>query len=319
MNNFIVLLLGILLNIFCSAPVSATESLDGIVAIVEDDVITRSELEARISIIRKQYAQAQLPPAQVLEKQLLDSMIQQKVELQYAYRSGLNISNAEIDKELLRIASYNKLSTSDFHKKLKAEGFDEPAFRQQLHDEILIRQFEQREILPTIRISDEEVSNFMKSYEQNIDHTREYRLGHILISLPNSPSSIALAQAKQKANEALNKLNEGADFAKIAMSYSNDGLALEGGDLGWRKLTEVPSLFTEEVKSMHLAELRGPIRSSSGFHVIKLLELRSANNQDNSPITEDKAREMLRYQKFEARLVNLHRELRANSFVKVLL
>jgi len=253
----------------------AQTSLDTIVAVVDESVITRRELTNRVKLITLDFNrnQRKLPSSDVLERQVLEALINDSLLLQEATRRGIKISDSQLNQSMQRLARQNEMTLSDFRKALIADGLDYEKYRQTLRREITIstlqRQYSQR----NATISEAEVDEFIKQSGSD-EASYEYRLSHILIALPDAATPDQVNQAQQTAVDIMSRLDQGEEFDQLANTFSTGDTALQGGDLGWRKKAEIPSLFTTQVLSMEPGGHAGPIRSASGFHVVHLKERR---------------------------------------------
>ncbi len=250
--------------------------LDRIAAVVDDDIILLSELEDRVRVIRQQMQDRNtpLPPEETLREQVLERMILESIQLQMAERAGIRISDNEINETIKNIARQNNMTPEAFQQALSSEGVSYKALRDQIKREMIINQLHQRRVASRIQINDKDIDNFLNSDFGKTNLAPDYRLGHILIPLSQSANPTERAQAEALVDEVLQQLNQGADFAQVAATYSKGQKALEGGDLGWRKAAQLPTLFADTVLDMKKGDVAGPIRSASGFHIIKVLDLR---------------------------------------------
>ena len=255
---------------------AAVQPLNRIVAVVNDDVITATELDRRLAMIRDQIRAAdnRMPPEEVLRKQVLDRMVLEKLQLQLAERNHIRVDDETLNNALRGIARQNGLSLDDFRQVLENDGQDWAEFREEIRRQIQINQLRQQMVGARITVSEQEVDNLLASQAAWGSQNREYHLGHILIEVPEAASPEEVKAARARAEEVLTKLRQGTDFAKLAIQYSSGQNALSGGDLGWRKAGRLPSLFAERVQEMQPGDISGLIRSPSGFHIIKLLETR---------------------------------------------
>ena len=266
-------LTGILIGgLLALTPVAAVQtSLDGIVAIVDESVITRRELNNRIRLITIDFQKSQrrLPPENVLRRQVLEALINDSLLLQEAKRRGITITDSQLNQSMQRIARQNNMTLSDFRNALIADGVEYDKYRETVRREMTIatlgRQYSQR----NATISEAEVDEFIaQSGDKGSNY--EYRLSHILIALPDAATPDQVNKAQQTADEILSRLDQGEEFDQLANTFSAGDTALQGGDLGWRKKAEIPSLFTTQVLSMQPGDHAGPIRSASGFHIVHL-------------------------------------------------
>lgn len=264
--------------------------LDQVTAIIDDDVIMNSNLEQRIQQIKSQNTNNQLPNDAALRKQVLESMIIESIQLQIADRGNIHISDAQLNETLERIASQNNMTLSQFRQTMEAEGTSFSVAREQILNEMRISRVQRSMVGERIQITDQDVDYFLASEIGKMASAAEYHLGHILIATPANATPADINAAEKKANEIVKKLRQGADFRQMAMAESNSRTALEGGDLGWRKEAQLPSLFANTVPNMQLDTVSDAISSSSGFHIIKLLGKRGGNTK---LVTQYKARHIL--------------------------
>ncbi|KAA3629608.1 MAG: molecular chaperone SurA [Proteobacteria bacterium] len=290
-------LLPMLLALNTSAALAATQrsevtTLDRIVAVVNDDVIVASELEGKIQELSKRLTQqaTRLPPEDVLRRQLLEREILNRIQLQLAARSGITVDDPSLNNAMRELAQRNKLTLDQFRQVLERDGFDYAAFREEIREEMTISQLRRREVVNRINVSDREIEEFIERHGAPGQNNREFRLGHILIALPEAATSDQISEAREQAARTATELRNGADFAQMALAVSAGQQALQGGDLGWRKASEVPSLFAEALRQLQTGDISDPIRSASGFHIIKLLETRG---EEAVVVTQTHARHIL--------------------------
>ncbi|MGH8666324.1 MAG: peptidylprolyl isomerase [Burkholderiales bacterium] len=261
-----------------SAPAQRVLEVDRIVAVVNDEVITRFDLTEQMKLatdsLRRQGTP--LPPQDVLEKQVLERMIGQKTQLQFAKDSGIRIDDAILDKTVARIAQENKLTLTALRAALEKDGVSYDRFRDELRKEITIARLREREVDSKIVVTDAEIDAFLQTREDVLGRNDEYNLGHILVRVPEqaNPEQIKIRQAR--AEEALAQLKQGADFGQVAATYSDAPEGLKGGVLGWREASRLPGLFLEAVKGMRVGDVSAILRSPNGFHILKLLDQRGA-------------------------------------------
>ena len=252
------------------------EQLNHIVAIVNDGIVVNSELQlAEQNVSRQLQAKgADLPSADVLRKQVLERLIVEKLQLQIADHNGLAIDESTLNAEIANLASNNNLSIEEFRAVLERDGFEFSTFREELRRELLIQQVRRQMVANRVKVSDQEVDNLLATLEAGGAQDVQYRLAHILIALPEAPTTEQLQQAEQRAQNIRQRVVDGADFAVIALAESDAQTALEGGDIGWRSIGQMPSLFVEPVKSLQVGQVSELIRSPGGFHLVLLAEKR---------------------------------------------
>ena len=257
--------------------------LDGIAAIVNDDVVTRSELEARVKRVSEDLrasGTAAAPPRR-LRAQVLERLIIDRIQLQLAAGSGIRVDDAALNRALLRIAKQNGLTLRQFRDILERDGYDFATFREEIRDEITISELRTREIDNRVQVSNRDIDLHLSTIaNQGSEADRhQYRLGHILIAVPDGASSDEIAEARTLAARVLDEIRGGADFANLAVTHSNGQQALEGGNLGWRQASELPTIFGEVVPRLQIGEVTDPIRSASGFHLVRLIDRRDHDRQ----------------------------------------
>ena len=271
----------------CAAPAPAQTApgadLDRIVAIVNDDVIAWSELEARLGRIRDDLRQSgtRLPPQDELRRQVLERLILLRIQLQLARAAGIRIDDERLNRTLLRIAEQNGLTLREFRDALERDGYDFAKFREDVREEIMISEIRKRRVENQIRISQRDVDDYLSTMESRGAEAdrHQYRIGHILIAVPDGASSEEIAEANAGAGGVLDEIRAGADFATMAVTHSDGRQALQGGDLGWRQASDLPTIFGDAVPRLEVGEVAGPIRSASGFHLVKLIDKRDGERQ----------------------------------------
>ena len=270
----------------------AEVALDRIVAVVENDIIMQSELETKRRTVVGQMQQPgiQLPSSSIVETQVLERMILIIIQLQRAEETGIRVDDETLNRTISNIAAENKVSLSQFRDILEKDGFNYEQFRENIRNEIIISRLRQRQVDNRISSSSKEIDNALSNMEFQGKTETEYQLSHILISLPEAPTPDEEEQARLVATKVLEDLKAGQDFAMMASTYSDGQRALEGGDLGWRKKNEIPTLFSTQIASMEKGDISDLIKSSSGFHIVKLADVRSS---EKHIITQTNARHIL--------------------------
>ncbi len=258
-----------------SAPAAAprpSSELDRIVAIVNDDVITDSELGQRLRETRKQLELEKIaaPPDTALRKQLLERMVLERLQLQLAAQTGIRVGESDVDRAFETVARRNNLGAEEFRKALTQKGMDVVAYRNQLRDQLTIQQLLEREIGNRVTVTDSEVENFLENPQSRAGMDVSYQLSHILIGIPESASSEAIQAARKRAEDIRRQLAGGANFEQTAVSQSQGADALKGGALGWKKAGELPELFLEALKTLPVGGTSEVLRSPNGFHILKL-------------------------------------------------
>jgi len=279
MIHILRLIILMLLSAYAIADIKTVSvNLDRIVAVVNNNIITQTELDKELNIIKLQLRQQniRMPSDETLRKQVLERLIINQIQLQLADANGIRVDDETLNNTISNIATQNNLSLSGFRDVLEKQGFDFAQFRENIRKEIIMRRISQRNVDNRITISEQEIDNFIANQKIQGNADDEYPLGHILIGLPETASPDEIKETRQKAQDVLDKLRGGADFSQVAVSVSEGQQALEGGDLGWRKAGELPSLFAEIVPDMKIGGISDIIRSSSGFHIIKLIDYRGA-------------------------------------------
>ncbi len=271
-------------------PASAEQLVDYIVALVNDDVVLSSEVDETYRNLERQFRArgSELPDAEALKRQILERIIVTRVQVQRATQGGLNVSDEDINLAMTDIAARNNMSLNQFARALRSEGIDYLVVRQQVRDEMLVEQLRRAEVESRIVVSAEDVELYL---EQQQDNNREYRLSHILIALPDGANENLRQQRLADAGKIVRRAREGADFASLAVEHSNSPRALEGGDLGWRREGELPTLFADLVPGMAAGDVSDPIATSGGIHIVKLVEQRGGDSRAH--VNEIHARHIL--------------------------
>jgi peptidyl-prolyl cis-trans isomerase SurA len=272
-----------LLLAFSLLPVLAQAAftpLDKVAAVVDESVILQSDVDKRTQDVQFQFAQhkTQLPPDDVLRKQIMDQLILESLQTNLATRAGIRIDDKELNAAITSIAQKNGVTLAAFQQKLDATpGTSYAEVREQIKHEVMISKLRQQRMQDRIRITDQDVQNFLRSPAGKAELSAEYDLGHILINLPDSPTPADIASAEATVKKVQEALAAGKDFAQVAATYSNSETALKGGDLGWRNAAQLPTLFADQAVKMNVGDVAPPLRSPSGFHIIKLLDKRGGD------------------------------------------
>ncbi|MCG7983652.1 MAG: peptidylprolyl isomerase [Candidatus Thiodiazotropha lotti] len=300
----------LLLCLLFSSTISsaAVKELDYIVAIVNDDVIAKSELDNKTREMLAQMSQKRnnLPPMKIIQEQILERMIAKRLQLQAANQLGLSVDDATVTKAIANIAETNNITLLQLRETLEMDGISFPLFREQLREDILINRLKQKEVINRIVITEQDIKNFLAREMGSSRQRTAVRLLHILIATPEGASPQDVQAAKKQAADIHQQLLEGGDFSELAIRHSDGRQALEGGDLGWVETSRIPSLFTSVVDEMEADTISTPIRNASGFHIVKLAEVKGGQkmliNQTharhilintNEIVSDDEARQRL--------------------------
>jgi len=264
--------------------------LDRIVAVVNDDIILQSEFESEISIVvgRLQAQQQQLPPRVQIAQQVLEQLIVKKIQAQRARQAGIRIPDQMVNQALANIAQRNGTNINQLPAALEADGVNYASFREEIREQITIQQLTQRELSGDIRVSDSEIERLINSGSND----KEYRIKQILIALDQNATQELIQRKKVEIEKIRERIVEGEDFSKLAIAYSNGTKSLEGGDLGWRSLAQMPSIFADRVRNMEKTDVTDVIRSASGFHIMLLDDIRG-NELPAQMVTQYSARHIL--------------------------
>ena len=257
-------------------PPAPVQLVGRIVAVVNNEVITQFELNDRMRIVMQQLQKrgTPLPPQEVLEKQMLERIITDRVQLQFAKETGIRVDDLQLDKTLQRIAQENNMTVEAFRGALEKDGVSFAKFREEIRDEIILGRLREREVENRITVSDGEVENFLSTRAAQSGGEDEFNLAHILVRVPEQASPEQIQGKRAHAEKALAELKK-VDFAQVAASYSDAPDALQGGVLGWRAASRLPALFLETVNGLKPGESSAVLRSPNGFHILKLLDKRS--------------------------------------------
>jgi peptidyl-prolyl cis-trans isomerase SurA len=245
---------------------------------VNDEVITANELRARAAIAESQLRRQKIqpPPREVLERQVLERMIVDRAPLQLARETGVRVDDGTVNAAIGRVAESNGLTIPALRERLEADGVSFNQFREDIRQDIILNRLREREVDNRIQISDSELDNFIAQQSGIAADAQEVNLAQILLRVPENADSTRIEETRRRADELLGQLKGGAEFARLAASFSNASEALQGGDLGWRSVDRIPSLFVEAIKDVKTGDVSGVIRSPNGFHIIKVLGRRSA-------------------------------------------
>ena len=273
----------------------STQPIDRIVAVVNDDVVLQSELDRATSNVLAQYRKqpnGQLPPADILRKQVLERLVLIRLQVAQAAQQGIRVSDQDVDAALGNVAGQNHMTLDQLRANLAHDGVDFADFRDSLRDEIAIQRLRQRYAQTSVSVSDAEVDAAMSAQANGM----QYHLAHLLVALPENPTPEQIATAQKKIEGVKELIDKGEmDFATAATRYSDSQNALEGGDLGWRSSDEIPTAFASMINNMQPGQILGPIRGASGFQLVQLVETRSAADgpANAQMVTQYQARHIL--------------------------
>ncbi len=272
--------------------VARTVTLDKVIAVVDSDVVMASELNQRMQMVVSQLQanQTQMPAEEVLRSQVIDQLVTESLQLQIGNRVGVEVSEAELDAAVERMKEANKLTDEAFAQQLAQDNISVNSLREQIKRDMIIDQVQRGSVNRRIRISEQEVENFLKSKQGKFWASPDYNLGHILVSLPSTASNEEAKDAEDKAQDIVKRLRNGADFRQLAVAESQGQNALKGGELGWRKSAQMPDLFSDAVEALEQDAVSEPLRSGAGFHILKLYGKRGAQEQ---VIEQSKVRHIL--------------------------
>lgn len=252
---------------------SSVKPLDSIVALVEDDVILRSELDQAMQGIldRIRASGEAMPPQHLVEKQVLERLIMRELQVQRALQTGIRISDADIDQALTTLAQQNNITVQQMREVIEGDGEDFAEFRRNIGEELLTERLRQRIVNGMAPISDTEVQILLASEDLS---GGEYRISHIMLALPEGSTPQQIKEVEEEAEDIHRRLEEGLDFGSAAISYSDSQEALEGGDVGWRDLNSIPTFFADAIRDFKPGQFTRPIRSPAGFHIVKVTDYR---------------------------------------------
>ncbi|WP_161865937.1 MULTISPECIES: peptidylprolyl isomerase [Pseudomonas] len=273
------LLLGVAL--LAATAQAQVRPLDRVVAIVDNDVVMQSQLDARLREVQQTIDKrgGSLPPEHVLSQQVLERLIIENIQLQIGERSGIRITDEELNQAMGTIAQRNGMSLEQFRDALARDGLSYADARDQVRREMIISRVRQRRVAERIQVTDQEVQNFLASDLGKMQLSEEFRLANILIPVSEGASSSEIQAADRQAQELYQQLQQGADFGQLAVSRSASENALEGGEMGWRKAGQLPPPFDSMISQLNPGEVTEPVRTPGGFIILKLIEKRGGDTQ----------------------------------------
>ena len=255
--------------------------LDRIVAIVDDDIVLDSELQQRMMTINEQIAQSgtQAPPQEIILQQVLERLISERLQLNMGYNAGIRITDEELNAAITRVAQSNGLTITQYITDIQSRGGTIAVVREEIRNEMVIRRVQQGKVMRRIRISEQELDNFLTSEEGRFLISPDVNIGQILLSVPTGSSKNDTDGILARAQKLQTDTANGTDFRQLAIANSADQSALQGGDLGWRKMAQLPGVFIDAVEQLELGQVSDPIRSDAGYHLLKLYERRGGGKQ----------------------------------------
>ncbi len=250
--------------------------LDRVVAIVNDGVVLNSDLDAEVAAVteRLHEQKLELPPQNVLRQQVLERLVLQEIQVQRANKDGVKVSDENVNKALEDIAKRNGMTLTQLPDALAKQGIDYPTYREEIRREIMLQMLRQRDVLQHISVTPREIEQFLEKQAKTPSAQNEYNVSHILIAVGQEATQAQLEAAAKRATDVYERAKAGEDFAKLAVAYSNSQTAFDGGALGWRKGSELPTFLTDVVARLKPGEVSEPLRTPTGFHIIRLNEMR---------------------------------------------
>ncbi|MEH0873434.1 peptidylprolyl isomerase SurA [Pectobacterium cacticida] len=291
MKNWRTLILGLALS--ASTAFAAPQVVDKVAAVVDNSVVLESDVNGLLQSVKLNAQQAgqSLPDDATLRHQIIDRLIMDNIILQMAQKMGIQVTDEQLDQAIANIAAQNRMSLEQLKSQLAYEGLNYNTYRNQIRKEMLIAEVRNNEVRRRVTVLPQEVDTLAKQIANQTGENDELNLSHILIPLPENPTQQQVDEAENLATSLVKQINDGADFAKLAITYSADSQALKGGQMGWGRLQEIPTLFAERLTQAHKGQIVGPIRSGVGFHILKVNDIRGGNKSIS--VTEVHARHIL--------------------------
>jgi peptidyl-prolyl cis-trans isomerase SurA len=257
------------------------ELLDRVVAVVNDGVVLNSDLDAQVAAVSERLRQQKLdlPPQNVLRQQVLERLVLQEIQVQRATHAGVKISDEQVNAALGDVAKRNGMTLSQLPEALAGQGIDYAGYREEIRREITLNLLRQRDVLQHISVTPREIDQFLDKQAKTPSERNEYNVSHILIAVSQEANPAQVEAATKRATEVYERAKGGEDFAKLAVAYSNSQTAFDGGALGWRKGSELPTFLTDVVGRLKAGEVSEPMRTPTGFHIVKLNEVRGGTQQ----------------------------------------
>jgi len=259
-----------------AVPPDSSTPLDRVAAIVNDDVITETEIQARLKLVISNLKgnKAKLPPQHILHRQVLDSLVLERIQVQRARETGIVVSDDMLDQAFSELASQNKMTGQQFRAAIQKDGISITAFRDQLRSQTAIRQLVDREVNSRIRISEQDVDAYMRKREQQQNSGVEYNISHIVLTTPENASQSVIKHIQRQAEQIFAQINTGSSFETLAIANSKDQYALQGGVIGWKATAQLPELFIDALRQLKPGQVSAVLKSANGFHILKLNDKR---------------------------------------------
>ena len=291
MKNWKTLLLGIAM--IANTSFAAPQVVDKVAAVVNNGVVLESDVDGLMQSVKLNAGQAgqQLPDDATLRHQILERLIMDQIVLQMGQKMGVKITDDQLDQAIANIAKQNNMTMDQMRSRLAYDGINYNTYRNQIRKEMLISEVRNNEVRRRITVLPQEVETLAKQIGDQNDASTELNLSHILIPLPENPTSEQVAEAQDQANSVVQQARSGADFGKLAITYSADQQALKGGQMGWGRIQELPGIFAQALSTAKKGDIVGPVRSGVGFHILKINDMRGGSQ--NISVTEVHARHIL--------------------------
>lgn len=294
-----------------SFPASAAQELDSVVAIVNDNVITQSQVNAMVFDMRRalQSMGGTVPSNQALKKEAIDQLISENLQLQIAARNNIVVSDADVDKTVANIATQNGISVDQLKQALAQEGISYSKFRTQIHDQIIVRELQRALFGGKIKVTDQEAKNYISTHPAPPNPNVRYHVDDLLVPVAESAPQAEIDVAKERAQELLKKSREGQTFSALATEDSG----LEYNDLNWRTAAQLPPVFVKQIVTMNKDDVAGPIQAANGFHLLKLMDKQGEARQ----LTIEQAKNIVYQDKLEKRVKGWVEQIRQSAYVKI--
>lgn len=291
MKNWRMLILGVALS--ANTAFAAPQVVDKVAAVVNNGVVLESDVDSMMSTVKSQAQQAgqQLPDDKTLRHQILERQIMDNIILQMGEKAGLQITDQQLDQAIQNIAAQNRMSTDQLRSRLAYDGMNYNTYRAQIRKEMLITEVRNNEVRRRVTILPQEVDTLSTQIASQNTQGTELNISHILLPLPENPTQQQVDDQEALAKQLVGELKNGADFGKLAVTYSADPQALKGGNMGWGKIEELPTLFAQALATAKKGDIVGPVRSGVGFHILRVNDLRGESK--NISVTEVHARHIL--------------------------